>query len=226
MKKRWIRFSFIAILLIALIVAVCNLIVVAKSQGKTIDSVDDAPKVKLGLVLGTSPYTSSGLYNYSFANRINAAAMLYKSGKVKKLLVSGGDYLGKFPFGCDEPVAMRDSLIAKGVDPNDIFMDSEGTTTIRSIAKLKYYYGYADTVLVISQGYHNRRALMLAEEYGLPALAFDADMPESTLNNLKNLGRESLARVKLFYSIWIAPKLSADNFSSADKNRFCAFLID
>ena len=210
--------------LILLLIAACNVGVIWNAKERTFNDVSNAPTTLSALVLGTSPITPRGIHNGSFDNRIKAASELYKAGKVKKLIVSGGDYTATEKFGCDEPKAMRDSLIANGVNPEDIFMDYEGTTTLRSLVKLKSYYGYSDTITIISQGYHNQRALAMADRLGLPAVAFDADVPPSRLYKVKNYARESLARVKMVYSLFLLTPPSSLSFSSDDKKEFDNFI--
>ena len=227
MKKKYKKLCWIlwgAVCLILLLIISCNMGVVWNVRGRTFDDVSKIPTNHSGIVLGTSPITPRGIHNGSFDNRIKAASELYKAGKVKKLIVSGGDYTATERFGCDEPKAMRDSLIAKGVNQEDIFMDYEGTTTIRSLAKLKSYYGYSDTITIISQGYHNQRALAMADRLGLPAIAFDADVPPSRFYKVKNYARKSLARVKMLYSLFLLPPTSALSFSSDDIEEFKEFI--
>ena len=224
LRPKWlIAFALTGLLL--LIVA-CNLAVFLKSNGNNHDSMDEIKPAKLGLVLGTSPITTTGIYNKSFYNRVRSAADLYNAGKVKKLLVSGGDYRGKETFGCDEPATMRDSLIGMGVNPKDIFMDYEGTSTIRSIAKLRNYYDYPDSIIIISQGYHNDRALVMADKYGLPATAYSAELPQSYYYRVKNYAREALARVKMVYTLYLKAPLDSSSFHSNDQESFRKFLSD
>ncbi|MCH5229096.1 MAG: YdcF family protein [Muribaculaceae bacterium] len=222
-KKLW-RLLSGTIILIFLLLGSSNFGVIWNAKGRTFDDVTKIPTTHSALVLGTSPITPRGIHNGSFDNRIKAASELYKAGKVKKLIVSGGDYTATERFGCDEPKAMRDSLIAKGVNSEDIFMDYEGTTTIRSLAKQKNFYCYSDTITIISQGYHNQRALAMADRLGLPAIAFDADIPPSRFYKVKNYVRESLARVKMVYSLFLLPPPSSLSFSSNDIEEFEEFI--
>lgn len=207
-----------------LIIISCNVYVVLNAKGRAVDDISNVSSKKLGVLLGTSPITPSGLHNYSFDNRIKAASKLYSEGKVNKLIVSGGDYTITEEYGCDEPKAMRDSLIANGVRSEDIFMDYEGTTTLRSLNKIKNYYNYSDTVILISQGYHNYRALTMADKLGLPAIAINAQVPPSGLSKMKNYARESLARVKMLFSLYFLPPHSSQSFSSDDITAFNTFL--
>ena len=85
------------------------------------------------LVLGTIPYDPPGWPNPSFDRRLDSAADLWRAGKVKYLIVSGnreGD-------GYDEPTAMRDRLIARGVPSNVIYRDFAGLRTVTSIVRAR-----------------------------------------------------------------------------------------
>ena len=209
---------------ILLLIIICNTFVIWNANGRTYDNPNEIPSHQLGLLLGTSPITPKGIHNGSFDNRIKAATELYKAGKIKKLIVSGGDYSQTEKYGCDEPKAMRDSLISYGVNPEDIFMDYEGLTTIKSLAKLKNYYSYPDTIIIISQGYHNQRALTMADKLGLPAVAYSAKVPPSKFYKIKNYGREALARVKMLGSLYLFPLPDSNSFNSNDKKEFEYFL--
>lgn len=211
-------------ILILLVILICNVGVVCNADGRVYDNPGEMPHHRLGLLLGTSPITPRGIHNGSFDNRIKAAAELYKAGKINKLIVSGGDYTGKEKYGCDEPRSMRDSLIANGVSPDDIFMDYEGLTTIKSLAKVGEYYSYPDTVTIISQGYHNQRAIAMADRMGIPAVAYSADVPPSLFYRIKNYGREALARVKMVATLYLVSLPDSSSFHSDDRTAFEEFL--
>lgn len=70
-------------------------------------------------------------------------------------------------------IAMRDSLTKQGVPDSLISLDYQGTRTLHSIAKAKDL----GSITIISQKYHNERAIYLAEHYGLQAVAYNATMP-------------------------------------------------
>ena len=75
-----------------IIILGCYLLVSVNARGKTFDDAEDLPFNEVGLLLGTSPVTSNGEHNYYFDERIKAAAMLCRSGKIKRIIASGGDY--------------------------------------------------------------------------------------------------------------------------------------
>ena len=165
------------------------------AKGKTFNDAQDIPFNEVGLLLGTSPVTSNSEHNYYFDERIKATATLYHSGKIKSIIASGGDYSSN--GGCNELIAMRDSLIKQGVPDSLISLDYQGTRTLHSITKIKNL----GSITIISQKYHNERAIYLAEHYGLQAVAYNAAMPNIAKKKIRNISREFLARIKLFIDL-------------------------
>jgi SanA protein len=155
----------------------------------------------VGLLLATSPITPDGEHNYNFDNRIKAAYELYKTRKIDFIIASGGDYTQTQKNGCDEPKAILDSLTSLGIPENRIILDYEGTRTLNSIAKAKSVYSLKSLTL-ISQKYHNERAMYLADEYGIYTIGYNAEPSPISGNRVKNFLRECLARVKMFMDIF------------------------
>ncbi len=191
----WAAIS-ICILLIVIILT-CHFIVVCNASGRTYDDVDSIPHNRYGLLLATSPITPGGAHNFYFDNRIKAADELYKAGKIDFIIASGGDYTKEHKNGCDEPAAIRDSLVVRGIPANRIILDYEGLRTLNSIVKAKEIYEL-DSVTLISQKYHNERAIYLADHYNLHAVGYNAEPSPIRRNRIKNTLREYLARVKMF----------------------------
>ena len=192
-KYKVILLSLLTALLI--VILSCYLLVSINAKGKTFNDVQSILYNEVGLLLGTSPVTSNGEHNYYFDERIKAAATLYHSGKIKRIIASGGDYSNN--GGCNELIAMRDSLIKLEVPDNLISLEYQGTRTLHSITKVKDL----GSITIISQKYHNERAIYLAEHCGLQAVAYNAAMPNIAKKKIRNISREFLARVKLFIDL-------------------------
>lgn len=190
----------ISMIVILGIILTCNLIVTNNANGRTYDSVSEIPSREIGLLLGTSPITPQGGHNFYFDNRIKAAAELYHAGKIKRILASGGDYTATEKHGCDEPTAMRDSLVAYGVPDTCIIEHWQGWRTINSIEAVKDLYGF-DNITIISQKYHNERAIYQADHIGINAIGYNAEPSPVRHNRIKNTVREYFARVKLFIDL-------------------------
>lgn len=204
MKRRRIKqiaiVVFGGLLAIAIVIAVCNILVVNNAKGRTFDNLSDVPTREIGLLLGTSPITPDGAHNYYFDNRMKAAADLYHAGKIRRILVSGGDYTMTEKHGCDEPTAMRYSLVAHNVPDTCIIEHWQGWRTINSIEAVKNLYDF-DSITIISQKYHNERALYQADHFGINAVGYNAEPSPITSSRIRNTIREYLARVKLFLDL-------------------------
>lgn len=131
------------------------------------------PNMEVGLVLGTAPITARRrlptiVPNPTFVHRLDAAATLWRAGKVKYLLVSGnrtGDN--------DEPSAMRAGLIERGVPADVIYRDFAGYRTNDSMRRARTIFGLTRLV-VVSQPKHVARALFLGHAVGIDAWGFEA----------------------------------------------------
>ena len=193
---RWFPFlckTFIATGIISLIGGVVIWLARYEIEETTHDflysQVEKTPPRKVGLVLGAKPQN-----NY-FRHRITAASALYKAGKVSYLIVSGDNRHRNY----DEPSEMQRALIAQGVPASVIFCDYAGFTTLDSVVRAHRVFQENDFIIV-SQKFHNQRALYLARSYGIEAIGFNArDVSERA--GRKTMFREQLARVR---AVWDA----------------------
>lgn len=189
----------LAVLCLSLIL-VCNQIVTSNAKGKVFSELDSIAPTEWGLLLGTTPQTRIGnRQNMFFKYRIDAAERLYKAGKVKRILISGSE---NSLDGVNEVVSMRDSLVARGVPSNCIFLDGKGFRTLDSVFRTVKTY-CIKSFIIISQQFHNERALYLAEHLSLDVedlQAYDAVSPNSNWA-IVTYAREYLARVKMFLDL-------------------------
>lgn len=215
--KRKILYTLIILIAIPIvIICVCYLSVDYNAHGQTFDNVDEVPEHEYGLLLGTSPITPQGAHNFYFDNRIKAAVELYNAGKVKKIIASGGNYWydengNTRENGYNELRSMQDSLVKYGVPREVIILDYDGTRTLNSIVKAKDVYGI-DSCVIISQKYHNERAIKQADHYGLNAVGYNAAPSHIRRNRIKNQARELLARVKMYLDLWFGSKPTFDTY--------------
>ena len=178
----------------------CNQIVDNNAKGKVFSDIASIRHNEVGLLLGTTPQARvTRVTNHFFIYRIDAAEHLYKAGKIKKILISGDE---NSLDGMNEPECMRDSLVARGVPADDILLDGKGYRTINSVINASKVYGLKDFT-IISQKFHNERAIYQAEHLGLDVdniQAFNAKKPNSK-RALITYAREYLARVKMFWDL-------------------------
>lgn len=150
------------------------------------------PKEKTGLLLGTSKTLSNGSQNTYFTYRIDAAVKLFKAGKIKNIIVSGNNSVEHY----NEPEDMKLALIAAGVPEKKIFEDFAGFRTLDSVVRAKEIFGQK-SYIIISQKFHNERAVFIARKNGIDALGYNAKDVNSYFGFKTNM-REYLALVKVF----------------------------
>lgn len=185
-----------------LLVCLCNIWVFGLTNGRTYTKISKIPPREVAIVLGTSPRMRSGVSNPYFTKRMDATALLYHHGKIKQILVSG-----EKSKGYDEPAAMREYLIyQEGVPASIIIEDPKGFNTYKSILRCKNVY-HKDNVIIVSQGFHNLRALFFARNNNMNALGFDARDVTKPESYYRNQSREILARVAavVYYILGISP---------------------
>ncbi len=184
------KFFFGSVEMGILLILLANMWVYSVTDGRTFRKISKIPPRETALVLGTSPKTMSGTANPYFIKRMDAAALLFHHGKVRKIIVSG-----EKSRGYDEPAAMKNFLIYQGGVPEEIIIeDPEGFNTHSSIIRAKQIYKQKE-IIIVSQGFHNLRALFFARNNSLNALGFDAQDVTKPESFYRNQSREILARV-------------------------------
>ena len=172
-------------------------VVSMSTAGAVADGVDSLEPKPVALLLGTSNRTVAGRPNRFYHARIEAAAQLFQSGKVKGILVSGDNATRWY----NEPIAMQKDLIAAGVPAEFITLDYAGFRTLDSVVRAKEVFGQ-DHIIIVSQRFHAERAIFLARHYGIDASGLAAADPDD-LGLMKVRAREVLARVAAVLDIVI-----------------------
>ena len=164
------------------------------------------PNEKVGLLLGTSKILKSGWKNLYFFNRIDAAEQLYKSGKIKYILISGDNSTKDY----SEPEDMQAELLKRGIPADKIVLDFAGFRTLDSVVRAKEIFGQ-NSFIIISQKFHNERAVFLAQHYGLKAYGFNAKDVNKYFG-FKTKVREYFARAKVFvdFLLGVEPKFGGE----------------
>jgi len=192
---------FTILVIILIIITYANWKIPHDTKNYIYNSTDSIPAQKAALVLGASKYLRSGHINPYFDNRIKAAAELYKAGKVQAFVVSGDN--GNKTY--NEPADMRDALIELGVPENVIYLDYAGFRTLDSVVRMNKIFGQ-DSFIVVSQEFHNERAIFLAQYYGLHAYGYNAKDVGLARLSYRTIAREKFARVKVFIDIILNKK--------------------
>jgi SanA protein len=162
-------------------------------------SLDELPKTKYHiLLLGTSKYIDpQGKRQYEnlyYKARIASVVELYKSGRVKSVLISG-DRHGAY----NEPEDMKKDLVKAGISAKLISEDFDGFRTFDSIIRMRQQLKGNETILIVSQYFHLERAIYLARQKGMEAEGYAAK-GSMTLSMIQ---REFLAKPRIILDIYL-----------------------
>ena len=166
-----------------------------KTTSKVIyKNTENIPKSYTGLVLGAKVY-NDGRLSGILKDRVDTALDLYHAKKITRFLLSGDHGQKKY----DEVNHMKKYLIEKGVPAVDIFLDHAGFDTYDSLYRAKNVF-LVDDITIITQGFHLKRALYIANSLGLRANGILADKHSYGIAK-RMYFREKVANVKAFLEL-------------------------
>lgn len=203
MKRRIKRFFIILIsaaVLLAAAAFVPNFIVIKKTESNIValEEAAELSDVDCAVILGAG--VREGKPTPMLRDRLLVGIDLYKSGAVKKLIMSGDH--GSTDY--DEVNIMKSFAVDRGVPDEDIFMDHAGFSTYETIYRAREIFE-ADNIIIVSQKYHLYRALYIAEKLGIKSVGVSADLDTYRGQTKRDL-REILARDKDFFKCLFKPK--------------------
>lgn len=197
-KKLFIRFYIPVSLLVLVFIFYCSYRVEKNAIGKLYTDVSEIPYNKVGLLLGTCKTMDDRVtINPFWKFRLEAAYALWKAKKIDRILISGDNGW----HGYNEPQDFLDEFIAMGIPDSCLVCDFAGFRTHDSVIRCKKIFGQKK-VTIISQEFHNERALFIARKYGLEAVGFNAN-DVSFRSGLYTFFREKAARVLLFLDLYV-----------------------
>lgn len=184
-----LRVSAIGLLAVVVLAFAVNMVVVISSSAFISDDLEAIPSADAGLILGARVF-NDGRLSHMMQDRADAAVELYESGKVKKLLMSGDHGTTEY----DEVNTVKNYLLEKGVRPEDLFLDHAGFDTYDSLYRARDIFG-AHSVIVVTQKFHEPRAVFIGRSLGMDVHGYIADKREYQ-GILWNEFREIFSRTK------------------------------
>ncbi len=165
-------------------------------------SKDGASARQVAIVFGAE-VKKDGTPSTVLRDRVETAVALYKSGKVKKLLMSGDNRFVNY----NEPESMRQYALTLGMPDSDIVLDYAGRRTYDTCYRAKGIFGVKSAILV-TQGFHLPRALFLCKAFGIDVVGVEAE----NYYYLKRLrlfwnARELLATVQSVWDVYLSKPL-------------------
>lgn len=161
--------------------------------------VENAPAKPVAIVFGAGLWRD-GSPSPVLRDRIETAAALYFSGKVKKLLMSGDNRFLDY----NEPGAMQRYALDLGIPEKDIVLDYAGRRTYDTCYRAREIFGVKEAIL-ITQGFHLPRALFTCNMLGVNAVGVPASFRSySRRLNLYWSLRELPATTSAFWEVFIS----------------------
>lgn len=117
----------------------------------------------VGIVLGAG--VTDGRPSAPFVARIDYAVQLYKAGRVRRLLFSGGQVMGQR----EESLVARDRALAMGVPASAILIEDKSWTTQMNFAESRKVMAAngARTASIVTEPLHMMRSLRMARDLGM-----------------------------------------------------------
>lgn len=185
MKKLIVILSSI----LAVIIVLCNILVLSISHNRCYDDVSAIPASSYGILLGTGRSHEPSPY---YDARVQAAIDLYQAGKISIIYISGENDVD----GYHEVDEMHDAIKTAIPDAN-IMCDTYGTNTRASLEDFGDVFGYRSSVTIISQEFHNKRAVFIGSLlFEDTPIAYNAADTDRMGWRIRNTVREWLARTK------------------------------
>ena len=133
-------------------------------------------------------------------DRLDTGILLYKNNVAPKILLTGDNGTEEH----NEIHVMLNYVKKAGVPEEDIFCDHAGFSTYDSMYRAKSIFE-VERAVVVTQTYHEYRALYVAEKLGLEAKGVASDQEKYSGQSVREL-REVLARIKDFGKCIIKPE--------------------
>ena len=185
-KKRSLIISGLSLLLLLSI----PFFVKYKARHKVFANIENVKEKDFAIVLGAAIKNNNQPGNY-LKYRLDDALTLYKTGKIKKILISGDN--GEDAH--DEISVMNNYLVKNGVPQDIIFGDYAGFDTYSTMERADKIFDIKSAIIV-SQGFHLPRAIYIAREKGIDATGYAT---KQSFGKRRYFIREHFATIKSFF---------------------------
>jgi SanA protein len=157
------------IVLVGLLVLILSRLVTGLYARGRVYSMAEVPGRRVAIVFGAGLWRD-GTATPVLYDRVQAAAGLYRAGKVEKLLMSGDNRFIDY----NEPAVMREVALSLGVPEQAIVLDYAGRSTYDTCYRARAIFQLDQTILV-TQAFHLPRAIYLCNHLGVSSIGVEAD---------------------------------------------------
>lgn len=165
MKAAWIRKLTCFVFLTLIVLFAPQIWSRIKFEEMIFEQIDAIPAQEFAIVFGAWVDEDRSLSDIT-RERVEAGVQLYKSGRVKKLFLSGDNRSNR------QAEAMADFAVKNGVHPNDIITDKLGIDTNDTC---KHFAEIDNKAILVTQGYHLPRTMSMCEKSQIEVSGLAAD---------------------------------------------------
>ena len=137
--------------------------------GRSIYTTEDVPADTVAIVFGAAIY-GNGRLSPILRDRMDTAVQLYQAGTAQKIIVSGDNRFEDY----DEPTAMMEYAIERGVAAEDVQPDYAGRRTYDTCYRAREIFQLESAILV-TQRFHLPRALFTCQQLGIEVVGVASD---------------------------------------------------
>lgn len=150
--------------------------------------------VDCAVVFGAAVH-GKGTAGPGITRRVTTASDLYHDGKVQRLFFTGG--IGDIDKESEAHV-MRKVALLQGVDPEDITLEEEASSTIENIVFTQPLLEDCESIVGISDRYHLARIGFFADMYNVPLQTHPSDTLSTKAFEVRSVLREGVALLYAF----------------------------
>lgn len=182
------RYIIIVVLISVLVYVLVNAISIIKYS-----KVDEKHTADTVIVLGAGTYKNK--LTPVFRERVNHSIWLYQNGYADSLILTGGYSEGNEH---SDAFIAKEYAVLQGIPEKDILIEEKSTITQENIeyAKSIMESNSYDTAVLVSDPLHMKRAMLMANDYGIKA--YSSPTPTTMYVSLKSK-IPFLARELFFY---------------------------
>jgi uncharacterized SAM-binding protein YcdF (DUF218 family) len=184
-----------AIAVLAIAIALAALVLRTARRIERQSTIDEARPADVIVILGAAEYR--GKPSPVLRGRLDHGLELYRSRQAPLIMTTGG--AGGDPVFTEGQVG-RDYLVRQGVPSEGILVESEGDTTVHSMAAAGEIMRRMEleSCIVVSDGYHIYRAKKILESLGFQV--YGSPRPETPRNDSRQ--RWLYVRQAVGYLLW------------------------
>lgn len=192
----WIwKLTSVSILITILIIGSINLFVILSAQSRTYTverlSKSDYKQANIPVIVLGAGVINNKVPSNVLSKRLDTAVAIHQILPKKQFIMSGDHKEDNY----NEVAVMKEYLIEHDVPSQQIYLDHAGYSTYDTLYRAKKVLNL-NKVIIVTQGYHLSRALLLARSMGLDAIGVPAEEVHSTRSQREI--REIGARLKDF----------------------------